>query len=93
MFSASKKLWIVWLASSGTIIAAWNRVRLADARRGPGFLDFEGVGAAYFRRDLAGIGQEKVAGDGAPDASMKTKKIGVLLQETWIGPLKLLYKF
>ena len=34
----------VWLATSGTVIAAWNRVRLVTARRGPGFLDFEGSG-------------------------------------------------
>ena len=64
----------VWFASSGTVIAAWNRVRLVNARREKGFLDFEGVGAAYFRRDLAGIARERVAGDGAPGASMKTKK-------------------
>ena len=32
------------LASSGTVIAAWNRVRLVNARRGPGLLDFEGSG-------------------------------------------------
>ena len=68
-------------------------MRLVNARRGPGFLDFEGVGAAYFRRDLAGIGRERVAGDGAPGASMKTKNVGVLLQESWIGHPKLFYKF
>ena len=34
----------VWLASSGTVIAAWNRVRLVNARRGAGLLDFEGSG-------------------------------------------------
>ena len=31
------------------------------------------IGAADFRRDLAGIDRERVAGDGAPGASMKTK--------------------
>ena len=35
---------IVWLASSGTEVAAWNRVRLVNARRGLGLLDFEGSG-------------------------------------------------
>ena len=34
----------VWLASLGTVIAAWNRVRLVNARRGVGLLDFEGSG-------------------------------------------------
>ena len=34
----------IWLASSGTVIAAWNRVRLVNARRGPGLLAF-----AYIR--------------------------------------------
>ena len=71
----------VWFASSGTVVAAWNRVRLVNARRGPGFFDFEGVGAAYFRRYLAGIGRERVARDGAPGAPMKTKQFGVLLRD------------
>ena len=34
----------VWLATSGTVRAAWNRVRLVNARRGPGLLDFVGSG-------------------------------------------------
>ena len=34
----------VWLASLGAVIAAWNRVRLVNARRGPGLLGFEGSG-------------------------------------------------
>ena len=34
----------VWLASSGTVIAALDRVRLVNTRRGPGLLDFEGSG-------------------------------------------------
>ena len=49
-------------------------MRLVNTRRRPGLLDFEGVKAAYFRRDSAGIG--RVAGDEAPGASMKTKKSG-----------------
>ena len=73
----------VWLASSGTVIAGWHRVRLVNAQRRPGLLD--GVEAADFRRDFAGIGRERVAGDGAPGASMNTKNLGVLLQEAWIG--------
>ena len=52
----------VWFASSGTVVATWNRVRLVNARRGAGFLYFDGVGTAYFRRELAGIGRERVAG-------------------------------
>ena len=48
---------------------------------GVGFPRLRGVGAADFRRDLAGIGRERVAGDGAPGASMKIY-IRVLLQET-----------
>ena len=32
----------VCLASSGTVIAAQNRVHLANARRGPDLLDYEG---------------------------------------------------
>ena len=39
---------------------------LVNARRGPGLLDFEGSGAVDFRRDFAGIGRERVAGDGVP---------------------------
>ena len=34
----------VWLVSLGAAIAAWNRGRLVNARRGPGLLDFEGSG-------------------------------------------------
>ena len=34
----------VSFASSATAIAAWNRVRLVNARRGPGLLDLEGSG-------------------------------------------------
>ena len=33
-----------WLDSLGTVIAAWNRVRLVNTLRGPGLLDFEGSG-------------------------------------------------
>ena len=36
---------------------------------GAGSPRLRGVGAADFRRDLAGIGRERVAGDGAPGAS------------------------
>ena len=31
----------VWFASSGTVMAALNRVRLVNARRGPDLVDFE----------------------------------------------------
>ena len=34
----------VSLASSATAITAWNRVRLVNALRDPGLLDFEGSG-------------------------------------------------
>ena len=34
----------VWLPSTDTVIAAWNRVRPGNARRGLGLLDFEGLG-------------------------------------------------
>ena len=34
----------VWLASSGAVVAAWNRVRVVNGRRGPGLLDFKGSG-------------------------------------------------
>ena len=47
---------------------------------GAGSPRHRGVGDADFRRDLAGIGRERVAGDVAPGASMKTKKNS-------IGPL------
>ena len=55
---------------------------MVNARWGPGPLDFEG---SDFRRDLAGIGRVRVAGDGALGASMKTNNLGVLLGETGIG--------
>ena len=41
---------------------------------GSGSPRLRGVGAADFRPDLAGIDRERVAGDGALGASMKTKK-------------------
>ena len=64
----------VSFSSSGTVTAAWNRVRLVNARPGPGFLDFEGVGAAYFRHDFLcrHRPRERVAGDRAPGASTTT---------------------
>ena len=34
----------VWVASSGTVVAACNCMSLLNARRGPGLLDFEGSG-------------------------------------------------
>lgn len=43
------------------------------------------VGAADFRRDLSSIGREKVDGDEATGASMKTKNLGLLLEGTGIG--------
>ena len=60
-------------------------MRLVLRAMGAGSPRLRGVGAADFRRDLAGIGRERVAGDGAPDASMKTKNLCVRLQEAWIG--------
>ena len=39
-----QKISNVSLASSATVIASWNRERLVSARRGLGFLDFEGSG-------------------------------------------------
>ena len=49
---------------------------------GVGSPRLRGVGAADFRRDLAGIGRERLAGDGASGGYMKTKNLGVALEET-----------
>ena len=40
----SEQIRDVWLASSGTVIAVWNRARLVNARRGSGLPDLEGSG-------------------------------------------------
>ena len=71
----------VWLASSGTVVAAWNSVRLVNARRGPGLLDFEGSGLPISVAAWPASAKRGWLGMGRLVPPRKYTYIGVLLQE------------
>ena len=72
----------VSLASLGTVISAWNRVRLVNARRGPDLLDLKRSKLLISVATQSASAEKRWWGMRRLVADMKTKNIGLVLEET-----------